>query len=128
MDSFAKLPAERQAKINARAARMIAHDRTLRELRKTLKLTQADIAKAMGVTQNKISLLEQREDALVSTLRSAAAALGGELSLVITFRDGERVALQGFGEKLKKGKRSAKARKPTAVKEKALAAGSLNTD
>ncbi len=42
---------------------------SLRDLRKARKLTQARVAKALGVTQDSVSRLEKRSDLLLSTLR-----------------------------------------------------------
>jgi transcriptional regulator with XRE-family HTH domain len=60
---------------------------SLAELRRSLGKTQAEVARAMGISQSDYSKLERRRDVRVSTLRSAAAALGGSLHLVVRTPD-----------------------------------------
>ena len=55
---------------------------SLRRLRAMQKLTQAQVAAAMGTEQDRVSRLERRADMRVSTLRDYVAALGGSLRLV----------------------------------------------
>jgi DNA-binding XRE family transcriptional regulator len=57
-EKLATLPKERQAKIEARAAEVIAEELTLQELRTELKLTQVQMAELLGVQQEGISRLE----------------------------------------------------------------------
>ena len=40
----------------------------MRDLRKARKLTQARVAKVLGVTQDSVSRLEKRSDLMLSTL------------------------------------------------------------
>jgi transcriptional regulator with XRE-family HTH domain len=54
---------------------------SLAELRKELGVTQVEMAKAAEMTQSELSKLERRDDHLVSTLRRAVRALGGELEV-----------------------------------------------
>ena len=88
-------PAQR-AKVEARAAQLIAEEMTLRELRKARKLTQVRVARAQGISQDSVSRLEQRSDFLLSTLRKTVEAMGGSLSLVVKFLDREPVVLSGI--------------------------------
>ena len=60
---------------------------TLADLRLSLGKTQEEVARAMGISQSDYSKLERRRDVRVSTLRSAAGALGGSLHLVIRLPD-----------------------------------------
>jgi DNA-binding XRE family transcriptional regulator len=60
-----------------------AEPRSLAELRGSLGKTQKEVARAMGISQSDYSKLERRRDVRVSTLRSAARALGGRLLLAI---------------------------------------------
>src|SRR3979411_232396 len=85
-------PAQRR-KVEARAAELIAEEMTLRELRHARKLTQVKMARTLGVTQDRVSLLEKRSDLLLSTLRKTAEAMGGKLSLVAEFPDRALVVL-----------------------------------
>lgn len=52
-------------------------------------MTQADVARILGVTQSRISRVERAEDLNVSTLERYVAALGGELH--VDARIGDRV-------------------------------------
>jgi DNA-binding XRE family transcriptional regulator len=61
-------PAERK-KVEDRATEIIAEEMSLRDLRKARKLTQARVAKRLGITQDSVSRLEKRSDLLLSTLR-----------------------------------------------------------
>jgi predicted XRE-type DNA-binding protein len=61
----------------------------LAEARKRRRLSQAQVAAAMGVTQGRVSQIEHGElgDAEVDTLKRYAAALGGQLRLLVDFGD-----------------------------------------
>ena len=93
---FKRLPAARRKKIEARAARLIAEEMTLRELRHARKLTQQKLAKSLRIGQEGISKLEQRTDLLISTLRNCVKGMGGDLHLVAQFPDRPPVELVGF--------------------------------
>ena len=73
-----ELSPERKRKIAARAATIIAEERSLQELRRAHKLTQKKMAEVLGVGQDSVSRLEQRSDLLISTLRGYVEAMGGE--------------------------------------------------
>jgi transcriptional regulator with XRE-family HTH domain len=68
----------------------------LQSLRKTLGLTQDAIGEKMGTNQVSVAQLEKRSDVLLSTLRQYVEALGGELELVVKFKDKKRARLKGF--------------------------------
>lgn len=95
---LATLPPERQNKIKARAAELIAEERALRDLRRTRRLTQAQVAERLGGRQVYVSRLEKRSDMKLSTLRDYVGALGGELSVLVTFPEGETATLGRLGE------------------------------
>ena len=97
-DKIRKLSAAQRKKVEARAAELIAEELTLRELRKARKLTQARMAKQLGITQDGVSRLEKRSDLLLSTLRKTVEAMGGSLSLVAEFPDRRPVVLSGIAE------------------------------
>lgn len=97
-DIIRKLPAARRKKIEARAAQLIAEEMTRRQLRVALQRTQVDVAKALGITQDSVSRLEQRADVLLSTLRNYIEALGGSLSIIAEFPDHAPVQLTGIAE------------------------------
>lgn len=88
----------RRKKIAARVAQLIAEELTLQELRRARKLTQARMAKKLGIGQDGISKLEKRTDLMISTLRKTVEAMGGRLSLVAEFPDRPPVALSGIAE------------------------------
>lgn len=92
-DVLNALPADRRAKIEARATQLIAEEMTLRDLRKARAQTQERMAEVLGVGQDNISRLENRADMLLSTLRSYLGAMGGSLELVVRFPDRPAVLL-----------------------------------
>ncbi|HEY8283110.1 MAG TPA: helix-turn-helix transcriptional regulator [Chloroflexota bacterium] len=53
----------------------------LQELREHRKVTQHELAEALGVAQSNISRIEHQDDPQVSTVRRFVEALGGELVL-----------------------------------------------
>ena len=91
-----QLTPARRRKIAARAATLIAEERSLQELRQAHKLTQKRMAEVLGIGQDSVSRLEQRSDLLISTLRGYVEALGGRLSLVAEFPDKDPVVLSGL--------------------------------
>jgi len=97
-DKIKKLSPAQRKKVEARAAQLIAEEMTLQELRKARKLTQVRMAKLLDINQDSVSRLEKRSDLLLSTLRKAVAALGGNLTLVAEFPDREPVVLAGISE------------------------------
>jgi transcriptional regulator with XRE-family HTH domain len=106
-----KLPAERRAKIAARAGALIGEEIALRHLRKAQRLTQERMAQLLGIGQDSVSRLESRSDLLLSTLKSYVEAMGGSLKLVVEFPDSVAV-LSSLGE-------AGDAKKPPAPKQKA---------
>ena len=101
-----KLSPARREKVEARAAELIAEEMTLRQLRKARKLTQARMAKRLGITQDSVSRLEKRSDLLLSTLRKTVEAMGGDLSLVAKFPDRPPVVLSGIAGDGRRGRLS----------------------
>lgn len=95
-EMISELPAEQQQQVERRAAQLIAEEMTMRELRKARRMTQTELAKALGVKQEQVSRIEQRTDLHISTLRRSVEALGGKLSLVAEFPDGGPVVVSGF--------------------------------
>ena len=86
----------RHKKIEARTAELIAEEKSLRDLRKALTLTQEHMAEILGIGQESVSRLEKRSDLLLSTLRTYIEAMGGELRLVAEFPDRPPVILKDF--------------------------------
>jgi predicted transcriptional regulator len=88
-----KLPPEAQAEARARANAML-EEIALQDLRKTLNLTQEQVAEAMQMNQGVVSKMEHQSDIYVSTLRRFVTALGGQLKLVASFPDRDVVINQ----------------------------------
>jgi DNA-binding transcriptional regulator YiaG len=104
-----KMDPARRKRIAARAAELVAQEQSLQQLRLGRKLTQESIADTLGIGQDNVSRLEQRNDLLVSTVRSYVEAMGGKLSLVAEFPNQEPVVLSGIaGPKADKAKRASK--------------------
>ena len=95
-DKIAALPPERQQQIALMTAELIDEEKTLRDLRLALSLTQERMAETLGVGQESISRLEKRSDLLISTLGSYIKAMGGELRLVAEFPDRQPIVLKGL--------------------------------
>jgi len=107
-EKIGKLNSIQRKKVAARAAELIAEEMSLRELRKARKLTQARVAKALGITQDSVSRLEKRSDLLLSTLRKTVKAMGGDLRIVAEFPDRAPVVLSDLseGDRRRKSSRS----------------------
>jgi len=95
---MADLSPERRKRVEARAAELIAEEKSLRDLRQARQLTQQRMAKRLGVRQHSISRLEQRSDMLLSTLRDYVGKMGGELVLTARFPDRDPVRIKGFAD------------------------------
>ena len=93
-----KLSVTRRKKINERAKTLIAQEMSLRDIRKALELTQADISAKLHMNQEAISRLERRSDLLLSTLVSYIKAMGGELNLTAKFPNRPPITLSGFSD------------------------------
>lgn len=97
-DKIGKLNAAQRKKVEVRAADLIAEEMSLRDLRKARKLTQARVAKTLGITQDSVSRLEKRSDLLLSTLRKTVKAMGGDVRIVAEFPDRAPVVLSDLSE------------------------------
>jgi transcriptional regulator with XRE-family HTH domain len=98
---IADLPADRQARIDARYREMKAEVEGLRELRKVAGKAQADIASALNIKQPSVSKIEKQADMYLSTLRSYIEAIGGELDLVVRLPERPALRLQHLGDVFK---------------------------
>ena len=93
----------------------------LAELRDTLKVTQANLAQRMKVSQAAISKLEKRNRNIhVDQLRSIVSAMGGNLIIIADFED-RKVELSHIGKpedsyvnKVRRHKTSAPIKRRTA--------------
>lgn len=93
-----KLSPRERRKVEERAAEIIAEEMSLRDLRRARKLTQARIAKRLGISQDSVSRLEQRSDLLLSTLRKTVKAMGGDVRIVAEFPDRAPVLLSDVSQ------------------------------
>jgi len=93
---LSQLSRERQQKIQARAAHLIAEEMSLRDLRLARQVTQEKMAELLQIRQGSVSRLEKRSDLHLSTLRSVVRAMGGELRLVVEFPDRPPIVISGF--------------------------------
>ena len=97
-DKIAKLDSVQRKRVNDRAAEFIAEEMSLRDLRKARRLTQARVAKTLGITQDSVSRLEKRSDLLLSTLRKTVKAMGGDVRIVAEFPDRAPVVLSKLSD------------------------------
>lgn len=88
----------RRRRIASRAAALMADEQALQKLRRAQGMTQAAMAEALGIGQDGVSRLEQRNDMRLSTLRGYVEALGGRLSIVAEFPGQPPVLLGGGGD------------------------------
>lgn len=87
-DEFLKsLPPERQAEIKAMAEKLIAEEKTLRQIRQAREYSQVTLSELLGMNQGDLSRFERRTDAYLSTIRRYIEAMGGTLELIATFPD-----------------------------------------
>lgn len=90
-----KIKPEVQAAARAKAVGIIA-EMTLAEARKARGLSQTALAQGMNLAQPNVSQIENRPDALVSTLNDYIEALGGTLEIRARFPDGQEVEITQF--------------------------------
>jgi transcriptional regulator with XRE-family HTH domain len=95
---MASLPAARRRRIKARAAELIAEEMTLRELRKAMGKTQAQLARRLGKPQATISRMEAQSDMLMSTLGEVIEGLGGRVRVVAELPGRPPVYLSVLGD------------------------------
>jgi transcriptional regulator with XRE-family HTH domain len=83
-----KMRPESLARAKARAREMMA-EMLLAEVRKSVGLTQEEVAESLGIKQPTLSRLESQDDMHISTLRRLIHALGGELEIVVHMPGGD---------------------------------------
>ena len=90
LDEFVH-PDDRPAVEEARQRRALqVRAEYLTEMRKKAGLTQAEVAEAMGVSQQRVSAIESGAVAELGTLGDYIRALGGELKVIADFGDSWR--------------------------------------
>ena len=87
-------PPARRRKVERRYRRLKAERMMLDELRRSLGLSQADVARRLGVKQPRVSKVERRPDAMLDAMRRYVEALGGRLEVAAVFENGHRVEIQ----------------------------------
>ena len=75
--------------------KQLMQEKTLKELRELVGLTQKDVAKELSIEQSSVSKMEGWHDMRVSTLIRYAQALGGEMEFVAVFPD-RRIVINQF--------------------------------
>ena len=90
MDEFVH-PDDRPAVEETRQKRALqVRAEYLTEMRKKAGMTQAEVAEAMGVSQQRVSAIESGSVAELATLADYIYALGGELKVIADFGDSWR--------------------------------------
>src|SRR2546430_15431058 len=105
-EELEKLSPAARRRVEKRAAEIRAEEMSLRDLRKARKLTQARVAKVLGVTQDSVSRLEKRSDLLLSTLRKTVKAMGGDVRLIAEVPDRGPVLLSELPDDVRPRKSS----------------------
>ena len=93
---LAQLPPERLARIEEDTQAML-QEMALADLRKARRMSQAELARNMGIKQPSVADMEKRTDMYISTLRSLIEGMGGKLEIVASFPDAE-VRIKNFFE------------------------------
>jgi predicted transcriptional regulator len=70
---------ERRARVDTYEREMRGQMLLLQKLRERQKVTQHELAAALGVAQSNISRIEHEDDPQISTVRKFVEALGGKL-------------------------------------------------
>lgn len=83
-----KMTAKQLAESEAQSRVMMA-EMLLAEIRKSVGLTQEDLAAAMGIQQPSLSKLENQDDMQISTLRRLVEGLGGRLEIIAHLPKGD---------------------------------------
>ena len=86
-DLRAKISPERQERIDAETRKLHQEYLALQNLRKSLNMTQEELAELMEVSQHVVSKMENGHNMYISTLQRMVEAMGGELKLIAHFPD-----------------------------------------
>jgi transcriptional regulator with XRE-family HTH domain len=93
-----RFTAEERAEIEARAQTLIAEEMSLRDLRKALGKTQAQLARKLKKPQATVSRMERQSDMLISTLDQVVRALGGRVRIVAELPGRKPLYLTGLAD------------------------------
>jgi len=83
--SDAEWESRKQAARTATEAYVVGHH--LREIREEQGLTQAQVAKAVGISQARVSQIERGEIHNLETMRTYAEVLGARITVTIEYGD-----------------------------------------
>jgi transcriptional regulator with XRE-family HTH domain len=92
-----KLTTAQRARVDELARKLIAEEKSLREIRKAREYSQITLAEILGMAQGDLSKFERRTDAYLSTIRRYVEAMGGTLELIATFPDTGPVKIANIG-------------------------------
>ena len=84
-----------RVKAAAKALTML-EEITLAELRKSLGVTQIEVAEAMDIKQPTVARIEKQRDVYVSTVQNYIRSLGGEMELYAAYPDGTKIRIDQF--------------------------------
>ena len=73
---------EQRTRIDAHAEQLVAEELSLRDLRKAMGKTQAQLARKLNKPQASVSRMEKQSDMLISTLDEFVHAMGGRVRIV----------------------------------------------
>ncbi len=86
-DVFKKHLSEKEMAAAMAWAEKEARRLALRDLRKSLGITQKQLAESLKISQPVINAMESREDFQLKTLRRVIQAMGGKLDVIARFHD-----------------------------------------
>ncbi len=89
-----RLTPARRRTVERRYRRLAAEAMRLDELRRSLGLTQASVARHLKVRQPRVSKIERGPGVALETMRRYVEALGGRLQVTAVFEDGRRVSIR----------------------------------
>lgn len=97
-DYMKQLSPERRERVLEMAQKLIAEERSLREIRKAREYSQVTLSEILGMNQGDLSKFERRTDAYLSTIRRYVEAMGGTLELIASFPDTGPVKIANLGD------------------------------
>lgn len=106
-DKLNELSPEKRQQVEERTQALIAEEMSLRELRDGLNQTQLTLARRLGIKQENVSRIENRDDLLLSTLARYVGALGGKLSIVVEYPGRAPIKVTGIDALEDKGAEAA---------------------
>ena len=97
-DKIAKLSAARRKRVEERAAELIATEMSLRDLRKARRLTQARVAKTLGITRTAFRGLRSAAICCFRRCEKRSRRWAGEVRIIAEFPDRAPVVLSELSE------------------------------